>query len=296
MKNILEHARRALSDDLKERFDRQINDHMDKYVHLGIKHDDARRSAAAKIIQAWKKHGTKGRDRKYWDLDRNAVKSIKRNMKKHGERIVESYKIVTEAWDDAFGAGIAGAAIGAGIGILGGMIYDYFKTNRKIYKMAEIIKEKYIKEHKDDYTNKQCEQEAQAYISERVVQINELTQLIQEKQEQLHDLSQELSMTRLGQMDKGEIERKRWLQRKLQNEIKTLQTARAKCKSEMITMRTYLMTKKWSNIRLLLVMRDAEEYAADYISKNTSDVGKVIGAFAGLGLGALAAVIFSIKA
>lgn len=189
------------------------------------------------------------------------------------------------------GAVLAGAGIGAVLGSLAGMLVDYFKRNRKLYKTAYELKLKYIKEHKNDYSNNQCRDEALAYISERNSQIEEMSTLIREKQEELHDLSQQVSMSRLGNLSRERAEHIRYKMKVLQNEIETLQEARLKCKQEMNMMKNYLLTKKWPLIRQMLVERDAEEFAAKFIRENYSYKGLVKGFFSGLSIGVLASVL-----
>lgn len=190
---------------------------------------------------------------------------------------------------------IPSIAVGAGIGVLGGFaigsIIDYFRHNRKLYKTADILKSAYIKDHKNDYSKGECKNEALSYISSRNLQIEELTTLISEKQEELHDLNQQISLSRLGNLSPETIHQLNYKIRVLRSEIETLQKSRTKCKSEMILMKNYLLTKKWENIRSLLILKDAEEFSASYISKNKSHSGAGYGSIIGLPIGILASVL-----
>ena len=78
---------KALSDDLAEKYRRKIADEPHRYIHWQIKHKDARDKAAEEIRRERRVSPEWGKQR-YWELDQNAVKSIKRNMKKHKERII----------------------------------------------------------------------------------------------------------------------------------------------------------------------------------------------------------------
>lgn len=79
---------KALSDDLAEKFRRKIADQPHRYQHWQIRHQDERDRAAEEIRRERRINPEWGKQR-YWELDSNAVKSIKHNMKKHKERIVQ---------------------------------------------------------------------------------------------------------------------------------------------------------------------------------------------------------------
>lgn len=199
------------------------------------------------------------------------------------------YSHLCEAWDsDKIKLG---TTIGAIAGIGAGILYDYFTHNRKLNRIALQKKSEYISEHINDYNNSICRDQAISYLNDKTSHINELNELLEKKKDELYQLKQTVSIDTIEYLNDSQVTNCRYKIKKVDDEIKTVQKALSKELFERDNMKRLFLSNNIKEVRKLLVEDDAEKYAADYIRKNKSYFGKVIGGISGMSLGTLAAIL-----